>query len=207
MNRLDPDSPTRHFLGFIRARDYKGAVGFFTERIREALRVGYEEEVVHSSHLLIASLIAAGPDQEALDLLWQVVNSLPEDIYLRSSFAGFLFSFLNQPAQALEVLDPVLEKLVAEECSRHATFGLQGAILLALGRVQEAEHCFREMLQPSLWRMYPGAFDFRLVESLILAELMKDECEQYLKTIYQRAQETNDEGVMERANQLLSQLG
>jgi len=207
MDKLDPDSLARHFLSLMRARDYEGAVGFFTERIREALRAGYEEEIVHSSHLLIASLIAAGPDQRALDLLWKVVNALPDDAYLRSSFAGWLFSFLKQPAQALEVLNPVIEELVAEEGSRHATLGLQGAILLALGRAQEAEHCFREMLQPSLWRMYPGAFDFRLVESLILAGLMRDECEKYLKTVYKRAQETNDEGVMERADDLLRKLG
>jgi tetratricopeptide (TPR) repeat protein len=201
-----PDSLDRHFFALMRSRDYEGAVRFFKERLREALQAEDEEATVDAAHLLISSLTAAGLDQEAFALLWQVVNSLPGEAYLRSSFAGFLLSSLKQPAQALEVLDPVFDELVAERGSRHATLGLRGAILFALGRVEEAERGFREMLEPSLSRMDPSAFDFRLVESLISEGLRKEDCEHYLKIVYQRAQEANDQGVLKRAEGLLRLL-
>lgn len=205
MDKLDPDSLDRHFLALMRADDFKGALQFSVEHTREALLAG-DERVIYACHLLIASLIAAGPDQEAMDLVWQVARSPQDDIYLRSNFAGYLLFFLKQPAQALEVLEPVYQRLLAEEGSRHGALGLWGAILLELGRVQEAKDSFREMLQPSLWRMDPAAFDFQLVEALISKGLMKEECEHYLKIARQRAHESNDEAVMKRSEQLLELL-
>lgn len=202
----DFDSLEQSFFALMRSGDYASAVRFFIERVREALQVGDEEATIHASHFLISSLIAVGPDEEALSLLWQVVDSFPEEIYLRSSFASFLYFSLKQPAQALEILDSVLYKLITEEGSRHATLGLRGTILLALGREQEAEHCFREMLQPSLRRMYPSAFDLRLVGSLISRGLMKEECKYYLKIVSQVAQEAGDQGVLVRAEELLRRL-
>jgi tetratricopeptide (TPR) repeat protein len=205
MDKLDPDSLDRHFLALMRADDFKGALQFSVEHTREALLTG-DERVIYACHLLIASLIAAGPDQEALDLIWQVAKSPQGDIYLRSNFAGYLLSFLKQPAQALEVLEPAYQSLLNEEESRHGALGLWGAILLEIGRVQEAEDSFREMLQPSLWRMNPAAFDLQLVEALVSRGLMKDECEYYLGIVRKRAQEMSDESVIERADYLLHLL-
>ncbi|HEV8582817.1 MAG TPA: hypothetical protein VGX68_27445 [Thermoanaerobaculia bacterium] len=190
------------FTALMRSRDYSGAVSFFKERVREALQAEEREMATNAASLLISSLIIAGNDEEAIDLVWRVVNSLPEAAFLRSTFAGFLLYSLKQPQQALEVLDPVFEELMALEGCRHATLGLRGTILFALGRVEEAQDSFREMLQPSLWRMDPSAFDFRLVESLISAGLMKEECKEYLNIAYHQAQQTNDEDVMARADHL-----
>lgn len=206
MAKQDFDSLEQSFFTLMRGRDYASAVRFFIERVHEALQVGDEEATRHASHFLISSLITAGPDEEALSLLWQVVDSFPEDIYLRSSFASFLLFTLRQPAKALEMLDSVFDKLVAEGGSRHATLGLRGTILLALGREQEAEHCFREMLQPSLRRMHPSTLDLRLVGALISRGLMKEECEHYLKIVSQVAQEAGDQGVLARADEFLRKL-
>lgn len=202
----DFDSLEQNFFALMRGGDYASAVSFFVERVHEGLQVGDEEATIHASHFLISSMIAAGPDEEALSLLWQAVNSFPEELYLRSSFASFLLFALKQPAQALEMLDSVFDELIAEAGSRHAALGLRGEILFALGREQEAEHCFREMLQPSLRRMDPSAFDLRLVESLISGGLMKEECEHYLKIVSQVAQEANDQGVLGRADELLRKI-
>jgi hypothetical protein len=106
----------------------------------------------------------------------------------------------------MEVLEPALAELMAEEGSRHATLGLHGAILCALGRREEAEQRLGEMLQSPFRRMHPSAIDFRLVESLIKAGWSKDECVQYLNIAREVAQETNDTGVMERSEHLLSLL-
>jgi tetratricopeptide (TPR) repeat protein len=205
MTEFDSESLDRYFLELLRASDYEGAVQFFMQRTRKALQSSDEETATHASQLLIASLIAAGPNHEALALLWQVVNTFPAEAYLRSSLAELLLS-LKQPAQALDLLDSIFDKLIAEESSRHAALGLRGTILFALGRMEEAEHCFLEMLQPSLRRMYPSAFDLRLVEALISARLRKEECDQYLKIVYQRAEEFNDPGVLARAEELLGLL-
>lgn len=201
-----PKFPDQEFFDLMRVRDFKAAVHFATERLRESLRSGDKNSTIDASHLLIASLVAAGPDQEALALLWQVVNSFPEEPYLRSIFADFLLFTMKQPLQALEIITPVLGELLAEEGSRHATLGLQGAILSALGRHSGAEECLREMLQPSLWRMMPSGFDFRLVESLIPKGLARSQCAQYLEIAYRRAQESNDREVMARAESLLRAL-
>lgn len=106
MDKLDPDSLDHHFLALMRASDYEGAVSFFADHVREAFRARDDETIIHACHLLIASLIAAGPNQKAVDLIWKVVKSFPEEVYLRLSFAGFLLSFGKQPAQALVAADP-----------------------------------------------------------------------------------------------------
>lgn len=206
MNESDLDFLSQHFRAAMRAGDYLGAVRFFKERTREALLAGDAEAAAYAGDLLIASLIAAGPDQEALDLIYEVVDSFPEEIYLRSSLAGHLLSILQEPLRAMEVLEPALDELMAEEDSRHATLGLHGAILCALGRREEAEQHLREMLQSPLRRMYPAAIDFRLVESLINAGWGNDECEQYLTIARELAQEANDACVMERSEHLLRLL-
>jgi tetratricopeptide (TPR) repeat protein len=190
----------------MRAGDASGAVRFFKERIREALLSGDEETVAYTSYLLIASLIAAGPDQEALDLIYKTVDSYPGEIYLRASLAGYLLFSLREPSRAMEILGPALDELEAEEGSRHATLGLYGAILCALGRREEAEQCLREMLQSPLRRMDPSAIDFRLVESLIQAGWSNDACEQYLTMAREIAQAANDAGIMERSEHLLHVL-
>lgn len=205
------DESTLDFLGqwfhaTIRSGDYAGAVQFFKERTHEALLAQDEKAVGYASGLLIASLIAAGPDQEALTLLYRAVDSFPGDPYLRSSLAAYLLSPLEEPLRAMEILGPALDELMAKEGSRHATLGLHGAILCALGRREEAEQHLREMLQSPLRRMAPSAIDLRLVESLILAGWSKDVCEQYLNMVREVAQRANDAGVMERSEHLLCLL-
>ena len=54
--------------------------------------------------------------------------------------------------------------------------------------------------------MDPAAFDLRLVEALLSKGLMKEEGKGYLKIVRQRAEEANDEGVMERADHVLRLL-
>jgi tetratricopeptide (TPR) repeat protein len=206
MKEFDSDFLDQQFLTAMRAGDYLGAVRFFKERTREALLDEEEEAVGYASDILIASLTAAGPDQEALDLVYVAVDSYPGEIYLRSSLAGYLLSFLIEPSRAMEVLEPALDELMAEEGSRHATLGLYGAILCALSRREEAERCLIEMLQSPLRRMYPGAIDFRLVEALIQAGWSKEACEQYLTIAREVAKEANDIGVMERSEHLLRLL-
>lgn len=206
MSESDLDFLDQHFRTAIRSGDYTGAVRFFKKSIHEALQAEDEELVGYASGLLIASLIAAGPDQEALALLYQVVDSFPGDPFLRSSLAGYLLSPLREPSRAMEVLGPALDELMAEEGSRHATLGLHGAILCALGRREEAEQCLEEMLRSPFRRMDPSAIDFRLVESLILAGWSKDMCEQYLTVVREQARKADDEAVIKRSDQLLRLL-
>ena len=206
MNRFVPDALDQRFLSAMRARDYQRAIPFFKERIREAIEAQDEEAVGYAGDLLIALLIAAGPDQEALALLHEAIDSFVGEIYLRSSFAGYLLFSLGEPSRAMEILEPAFDELMAEEGSRHATLGLQGAILCALGRREEAEQCLREMLRSPLRRMDPSAIDFRLVESLISAGWSKDMCEQYLTVARDRAREANDAFAIERSDRLLHQL-
>lgn len=206
MNENDWDFLDQRFRTAIGSGDYAGAVRFFKERTREALLSDDEEAVAYTSGLLIASLTAAGPDQEALALLYQAVDSFPGDPYLRSSLAGYLLFSLREPSRAMEILELALDELMAEQGSRHATLGLHGSILCALGRRGEAERCLREMLQSPLRRMAPSAIDFRLVESLINAGWGNDTCKQYLTVARQLAQEANDAFVMERSENLLGLL-
>ncbi len=202
MDAPDLSPLDRHFIALIRAGDYDGAVRFFKERVREAFQGADKEAMLDATPLLITSLSAAGPDEEAISLLWQVIDSLPEEPFIRSSFAELLLYTLREPAEALKMLDSVFDELVAEVGSRHAALAVRGEILFALERTEEAGQCFRDMIQPSLRRMDPSAFDFRLVESLISGGLMKEECMQYLNIAYHQAKQANDEGVMERVDYL-----
>jgi tetratricopeptide (TPR) repeat protein len=202
----DISSIEQRYLQLMHEGKFEEAIVFLGD-VFERMRQSADSRVAtHMGSMLVSALIAAGKDGDALETFRRMLLDSPSDLYLRLRAGTFVISILKQPAEALQILAPAAGDLLAAEETRHATLGVLGTIYAELGRSEEAERCLREMIEPSLARMYPSAFDFMLVESLVARGETPDLCKEYLATVLRQAQEADDRMVAAQADSLLARL-
>ena len=154
--------------------------------------------------LLASTFTAAGKDSAALDALYAAQADSPEDALITLRLASFLYGIAGRPEEAFQVLSPLFPTFLARPELRHAAQGLMGAIKVSMGFISEGHALMKAMLQGSdLERMDTAAYDFMLVNELVVSGHSDASCQEYLERIIRQARLVHDEPIADRAARLL----
>jgi hypothetical protein len=173
---------------FFRSRRFAEACSLIREKRTEALNNGRNEQASSLSGLLATCLTMDRRDTEALAVAREGEAIDPNRVEAKVEVARILLNFANEPHEAKRKAEEALRSMKEEHHDRYAALALLGTARARCGDIDGAIEIFLEMTSERLLNSlrasnYIGVFDLTVVEELVKAGAVRDECRRYLQLV------------------------